>query len=308
MEKNHITQEKIFLYLTNELSVQEMANIEDHLEVCEPCRNRSLQMTQWIQIFNQESLYNTEDEPLIRARNRLKSQLQKNAVQKRRAGFLETLFLRIPSYIETRWLVTAACFMIGGVLIGHYFWPKWQGTSNEALITELASAKAGSIRIIPSETHPDHIEIRFLNQNENKVRGEVQDPDIQTLLAYTLMTDERDHLRLRLMDMIQTVSHNETVEEALLHTLVNDPNPGLRYRAIKLLKQFPINDKMKQLLIRVLFQDANPGVRIQVTEKLIQCSDPKIQSILKKRAEKDEYVQYILDSQKSKQTLNVSRE
>lgn len=110
------------------------------------------------------------------------------------------------------------------------------------------------------------------------------------------------------MKMIQNVSHNETVEEALLHTLASDPNPGLRYRAIKLLKQFPLNEGMKRLLIRVLFQDLNPGVRIRVTEKLIQSDDPEIQLLLRKRAEKDEYVRYVLEAEKSSRPLNISRE
>ncbi|MBN2105216.1 HEAT repeat domain-containing protein [bacterium] len=307
MSNPHINEEQLFLYLIHELSFQEMADIEYHLDRCDECRIRSMQMKQWLGLFHQESLYHTENESLIRARNRFKALLGKQAAKKR-TQFFEAILSRIPSRIETKRLVTAMCFLIAGIFVGHYFWPIGFRASNRALLTELASASAGSFRIIPSETHPDRIEIRFLNQNEKRIQGEIQDPDIQTLLAYALMTDERDNLRLRSMDMIQTVSHNETVEEALLHTLANDPNPGLRYRAIKLLKHFPINDKMKSLLIRVLFQDTNPGIRIQVTEKLIQSNDPEIQSILEKRAEKDEYIQYVLDAEKSRQALNVRRE
>ena len=91
--------------------------------------------------------------------------------------------------------------------------------------------------------------------------------------------------------------------------LVNeDPNPGMRYRAIKLLKQLPLNSTMKDLLIRVLFHESNPGVRMLVAEKLLHSGDQEILPILEQRAEKDEYVQYVLDAEKARETVSVSRD
>ena len=112
------------------------------------------------------------------------------------------------------------------------------------LLSLLRSAPAGSVQVIPSSSTPGQVEFRFRQQNETTVEGSVHDPQVQTALAYALMNEEKENLRIRTMDLIQPVSQNETVEGALLHTLTEDPNPGMRYRAIKLLQQLPLNSKM----------------------------------------------------------------
>jgi hypothetical protein len=308
MLKQHPTEEHLFSYLMEELSLSEMADIESHLENCPDCQKQMEQLEAWRQIFSNESHYDPEPDSLIRSRNRFEVFMQQRPVKKRKSRFWEKLGLLIPSHIETRQLATAILFMVLGVFAGRTLWPERPAQPAADLLSMLRSAPAGSIQVIPSAVNPGQVEFRFRQLNETAYEGSVHDPQIQTALAYALVNEEKENVRMRTLDLIQPVSQNETVESALLHTLTNDPNPGMRYRAIKLLLQLPLNSKMKELLIRALFQESNPGVRMLVAEKLLNSADPEVRPILEQRAEKDEYIQYVLDAENAREVVSVNRD
>ncbi|MFC1569738.1 HEAT repeat domain-containing protein [bacterium] len=308
MLNQHIIQERFLAYLMNELSFEEMAEIESHIEQCQDCRIHCGEMEKWINLISQDEVFEIDKESLIRARNRFAGTFQEQALKKLKKGFWNSIIRYIPSHIETKRLAMAMAIFIGGLFLGRYVWPTFYGTPTQDILAALQTSPSGTYQIIPSVTDPDQVEFRLRNYQEKTFQGNIQDPEIQTALAYTLMTEERDNVRLRTMDMIQSVSQNETLETALLHTLINDPNPGMRYRAIKLLSQLPINSNMKNLLVRVLVRESNPGVRMQAAEKLLQSQDPDVIPILEQRAKKDEYVQYVLESANTRQALSVSHE
>lgn len=307
MSKKHIPEEQLFNYIMNDLPLEKCADIENHLELCTECRNHKTRMTRYLQLLKNESIYEADEDALIRSRNRLATKME-ISTKKLSKWHPNRILSKIPSHIETRRLVWAAIIFTGGLCIGRFFWPVSVNRSNSDLLATLSSTPAENYRIIQSSTNPAEVEVYLKSIEEQTLRANINDPDIQTALAYALLNEKNDNSRFQTMDLIRFVSQNETVEAALLETLANDPNPGLRYRAIKLLKHFPLNEKMKNLLIRVLFQDTNPGVRIQVTEKLIQSNDPDVMPLLKKRAEKDEYVQYVLDAADTKQALSISHD
>ena len=307
MLKQHPTEESLFAYVMEELSLSEMADIESHLDNCSHCQEQIKQLQRWQQIFSDESHYDPEADSLIRSRNRFEVFIQQKPVNKRKFVFWKNLGQLIPSHIETRRFAAAVLFMALGLFAGRTLWPE-KPRSSPDLLSLLRSAPAGSVQVIPSASTPGQVEFRFRLLNETTVEGSVHDPEVQTALAYALMNEEKENLRIRTMDLIQPVSQNETVEGALLHTLTDDPNPGMRYRAIKLLQQLPLNSKMKELLIRVLFQESNPGVRMLVAEKLLNSKDPQVRPILEQRAEKDEYVQYVLDAENARERVSVSHD
>jgi hypothetical protein len=308
MLKQHPTEEHLFSYVMEELSLSEMADIESHLENCPGCQKQIEQLETWRRVFSDESHYDPEPDSLIRSRNRFEVLLQQRPVKKRKSRIWEKLGLIIPSHIETRQLATAVLFMAVGIFAGRMLWPEKPSQPAADLLGMLRSAPAGSVQVIPSAVNPGQVEFRFRQLNETAYEGSVHDPQIQTALAYALMNEEKENLRLRTLDLIQPVSQNDTVEGALLHTLTDDPNPGMRYRAIKLLQQLPLNSKMKELLIRVLFQESNPGVRMLVAEKLLNSTDPEVRPILEQRAEKDEYIQYVLDAENARERVSLSHD
>ncbi|MBN1782907.1 HEAT repeat domain-containing protein [bacterium] len=305
MSVKHLSEDQTLSYALNTCNFQEMAEIESHLENCPECRARCDQAGKWAGLFGRREIFPVEEENLIRARNRLDAGLQKSPAQARKslAAFLN---IRIPSHIRTRHLAMAALLFIGGMLAGHYMRPG-QTDPQTSLLAALQSGNP-DFRIIRSETDPNQVEIRLRSMEEKAYRGDIRDPEIQKALAYSLISEERDNVRMQTLDMIQLASQNETTENALLNTLANDPNPGMRYRAVKLLKQFPVNDEMIDLLIRVLFQESNPGVRIQVTETLLRSGDPEVLPVLRKKAEKDEYVRYVLEAAETEKALSVSHD
>jgi len=307
MSTEHLSENKIMAYLMEEASLQDITDIELHLENCEACRNQVRDTERMIRLFHEDTLFDSEENALIRARNRLENRLHAGRARKHDGGFFQRLFAAIPSHIETRQLAAAVLFTVIGIFIGHHFHPPFQTGNRTDLLSALKDAPAGTVRVIPSGTDQD-VQFHFRNTEESTYRGRISDPEIQTALAYTLLSSNEENLRIRSMDLIQTVSHNETVESALLHTLINDPNPGMRYRAIKLLSRLPINSNMKNLLVRVLFRESNPGVRMQAAEKLLQSQDPDVLPILEQRAKKDEYIQYVLEAADTRKALEVSHE
>lgn len=311
MKQSHIQADQLLLYLLNELSPREREKAENHLHTCHRCQNLLKQETGFLQLMRNQPQQDPGELLLEKCRNRLRNHLREEATRKTQKKY----WLNIGEYITIRVpvqkLATVAVVFLFGLVLGRLLPHRgMEGdlSSRDAILAIQSSMPVSNFRVAPSYEKPDWIEIRFQTVQEKRLRGSLQDPDIQYALSYALMNEPKDAIRLKTVGLLEEGTQIDLIQKALIHTLEKDNNPGIRLKAIKVLRTLPLNDSIKKILLYALFKDPNQGIRIEATDALNQMADPQIQSILQSKARDDEYMRALLSKVTGKSSIPLSRE
>jgi len=124
------------------------------------------------------------------------------------------------------------------------------------------------------------------------VKGSPDDPAIQKLLAYALVTEPNAGIRIQTVNTLAGSPHPEIdaeIRTALLDVVQFDTNPGVRKQALQGLTRFPMDGDIKRALLLVLANDPNEGLRIDAINALLPAEaergqdDPDILNVLRTR-------------------------
>jgi len=297
------------LSLYGELSPEEQARFERHLEKCPECR-ATLDEAQGVQgLLRRRILKTPSEEVLLEARQELRRRLREERRRAMAQRWWEKLLGFFPSPSPALRLAGSVALLGIGVLVGRFLVaPKAEVTSKgpEAVpATEQTFAvepRITNVQVVSLDPATGQVEVHFHAQSDVLLRGTVDEEPIRRVLTYALMNEDHPGVRLKTVKALaglgQALSRgpvDSEVMEALLYALERDNNAGVRLKAIKVLKSMPLNQRIKEVLIRVLVKDHNSAVRIEAIDALSQARDDEDVLPILQRAARDDtsaYVQY----------------
>ena len=135
---------------------------------------------------------------------------------------------------------------------------------------------AGNLRIAGLrfvETAGSPVQVIFTLESviPTRLKGAVEDPEIQKLLAYTLASERNPGVRLRAVNAIAPrarIAADREVKAALILALKNDENTGVRSSALRALTHYPYDQEIRDAFLLAVLYDENPGIRISAINSL----------------------------------------
>jgi HEAT repeat protein len=141
------------------------------------------------------------------------------------------------------------------------------------------------------------IEFTFDVVRPVRLKGNINDSQIQKVLAHALVNSQNPGVRLRTVNALsgqQQPLQTEELRAALLEAITSDANPAVRKEALTLLQKLPFDEEVKKAILHVLQNDQNSGVRIAAMMVLDQfkaqaiLKDQEVLNVLREKMETDE--------------------
>jgi hypothetical protein len=281
--KHKLFEEWLQLSLYNELSEQEQTLLDNHLITCERCQvklnelkkiHATLAHRQPIAI--QESLVQDARRSL---RLRIQADAEKISLWTKVQGTLDGI-LAPPLQVALGGVAT----LVVGILVGYFV---FKLTSEKNLLLRqtpfaMSAMEAGesqitNIRFLDSDTQSGNVEFTFETITPVHIRGNVNDENVQKVLARALVSDQNAGIRLRAVNMIGTQSEqtqvgtsglDAEVKTALITALLHDRNLGVRKEAINVLKHYLPDPVIVRAFLNVLANEKNTGLKITAINSL----------------------------------------
>jgi len=162
-----------------------------------------------------------------------------------------------------------------GILIG----AKWPGERPESVPVSAAAQQAQSlggdtritnVRFVTSDPSTGEIEFAFEAVKAVKMKGHINDEQIQRVLSHAIMNDQNVGVRLASISAVSSVQAlpDKEIKSALIAALESDQNAGVRAEAMKALRSYGADPEVREALLFVLTHDKNPALRITAINSL----------------------------------------
>ena len=276
-------EEWLQLSLYNELSEQEQTVLDNHLMTCERCRIELNELKEMHATLAHHRPIAIQESLLQDARRNLRLRIQTDAEQKslwtKLKGILDG-FLTPPLQVALGGVAT----LVMGILVG-YFVFKTPSEKNLPLrqaafassAMEAGESQITNIRFIDRNTQNGDVEFTFETITPVRIRGNVNDENVQKVLARALVSDQNAGVRLRAVNMIGTQTEQKQagapvldteVKAALITALLHDRNLGVRKEALNVLKNYLPDPIIVRAFLSVLANETNTGLKITVINSL----------------------------------------
>jgi hypothetical protein len=182
-----------------------------------------------------------------------------------------------------RFAFAGAALLVIGVLIGGILFNKssqteftgqQNGDNRFASLSEDISIS--NLRFIDSDASDGEVEFTFEASRPVKLKGSINDQQIQSVLTYAMLNEQNPGSRLNSINAMDTKSpaqYDQDVKDALITVVMTDENPGVRREALKLMGKFQYDETVKQTLLYVITSDTVSGLRIEALNSLIEAVD-----------------------------------
>ena len=293
----HIPNRSLLLFLLEDVTPEEKKRIKDHLHGCAICRKSLRTEKHFLHLIQTSRRVELSEVSMENVRLRLKQSLREGSSRRVRTSFWDWIRLPVTSTRPVFQLATVLIVFTLGLILGQNIAPG--RSSSKALAREAVQLlnsylPVGNLSILPSDRSPGHVKIQFSAVKQLSLEGSVNDPDIQYILSYALVNESQDNIRLKTVNLLEEFSDDEIIQDALIHALKNDTNPGVRLKAIRILRRLPVSKTIQKILFYAFFKDTNTGIRTEAAQALNMMDDPKVQSILARKADEDEYMKSLL--------------
>lgn len=264
-------REQVILMTYRELERNELRDLEEHLRECQECRELLDELEQMQKVLEQSSL-EAPEYLLWQSRERLKARLQLklSGTDSEAMGWPERLTSLVRRRLIPVQLAGALAVLCLGVMIGYFtFAPSEPREQQLAGFDPFASGnvKINSVSFETTDVADGEVELAFQASRPFRIRGNVDDPRIQRLLAYALINEQNPGTRLRAVNTIGAQSIAEgtdlEIQAALIGALKTDSNPAVRQQALSALAKQPITPEIKDAVLGVLAYDQNAKLRIE---------------------------------------------
>ena len=276
-------EEWLQLSLYNELSEQEQTILNSHLTTCERCK---VELNELRKIHATLAHYRPMaiPEPLLQdARRSLRLRIQTDSEQKslwtKVQGTLDGI-LAPPLQVALGGVAT----LVIGILVGYFIF-KLPSEKNLALrqtsfassAMEAGESQITNIRFLDRNTQNGDVEFTFETITPVRILGNVNDENVQKVLARALVGDQNAGTRLRAVNMIGTQTDQKQtgipalepeVKAALITALLHDRNLGVRKEAISVLKNYLPDPVIVRAFLNVLANETNTGLKITAINSL----------------------------------------
>jgi len=216
---------------------------------------------------------------LAEVRQELRSSLRAARAKRTIWESLQSVFTFGPSPRFSYALGIIAAFALGGFVGYQVFVPEENRTSlvaswePERLVQESVAGnlRIASVRFVETAGRPAQAVFTLESVTPTRLKGAVDDPEIQKLLAHALANEQNPGIRLRAVNAItpqQDTAPDREIKAALILTLNNDDNAGVRSSALEALTHYPFDQEIRDALLQTVLYDKNPGVRISAINSL----------------------------------------
>jgi anti-sigma factor RsiW len=298
-------RERVELMYYDELEAKERKEIEAHMIECKECRSLHDELKKLHGVLAQYTPVEVTDRLLFEARDQLISAMRgkdaRTSVLDRIRDFLGGTLM--PNYkIALGGVLTIALgFSLGYVA----FKPAAARSTSLPLPLQAVSqspefdkgeGQIANVRDIASDPKTGEVEFMFDAVMPVHMKGSVNDPKIQQVLAHAILSDENPGVRLRTVNALaseRAERPDSEVRDILISAAVSDENSGVRMEALKALEQFPMDEKIKKTYLDVLKHDNNSAIRIAAINALASSKmgtaapDKEFIDVLKQRMQTD---------------------
>jgi hypothetical protein len=268
-------KEKISLYFYEELSEQERMQFEKHKVDCEECAKVYEEELSFFRELQKEKSPVVNDRILSSARYQLSKALREESKSAK-----EPIIIELLSYLFTpyRFALSSAVVLTIGLLTGYALFsgrssaPVYKNGNGDFINAGDRFAfndqvlRISNIHFIDADASDGEIEFEFEAVKPVRMKGSVNDPQIQAVLAYSMLNNQNPGSRLSSINAIETkpqVRIDSDTKNSLLTVMLTDENPGVRLEALRVLKKLPYDESIKQSFLTVLTSDTTSGLRIE---------------------------------------------
>jgi len=300
MEKCHQFQQWIWLKAYNELPGDQQKILEEHIKDCPECQLDYEDAMKTIKLFDHKVQLEPTDIQLENSRDELHQRL----LLITQPGFQKKWLYKLWQVISLDFapalrFATVAAILLIGIFLGKIFFN--QDTLKVASVQQpspgLFESNIFNIESIQYDPTTRQVSITMNTINDVTIQGDLEKPEIQQVLAQTLINDERPDIRLKTVRALQnTRILDKKVVYALKEVVDKEENPGIRLKAVKLLASIPITPSIKEILanvlVRVFLNDSNSAIRIEAFKGLSKIDNGSITPVIFNAAKNDssEYI------------------
>jgi hypothetical protein len=268
----------IRLSLYGELNNEEQSDLELHLKECEECKSELEQQRNLLSIISNNKRSEVDKDLLLEARAQLRGAIRN---ERQHRSYFDTVLQSLTNFITVpfRVLASGTALLVIGFVAGYLFVGTskvdpnqlTENTGNEISFIQ-DDVTINSISFIDSDLSDGEVEFTFEAVKPVYLKGRIDDPKIQSILAFSMLNEQNPGARLNsinAMDSERPIKFDKDVKDALITVLMTDENPGVRREAIKLIKKLPYDEDIKQAYIYVLTTDTSSGLRIEAINALV---------------------------------------
>ncbi|NWF90131.1 MAG: HEAT repeat domain-containing protein [Ignavibacteriaceae bacterium] len=289
-------EEMLMLYSWNELKKDERNEFERHMLGCDSCRNKLEELKQLNDLVTANVSEEIDENALFESRQELLAEVR-NLNRKKNNFFKIWEFITTPSSRSLKFAYTIASIAI---LFSVGYFAFVSKSSLHTIISKNITQSESSItnlQFLNSNFEKGEVEISYEQVTPVMLKGNVNDPQIQKVLAQSLIDNENPGVRLKTVNAIlseKPISTTNVLKDALIKAMKYDDNPGVRREAMNALCNLHFDTQIRDALIHVLQNDKNSGLRVQAINCLDLLADQqKIKdqntiNVLKKKIEEDE--------------------
>lgn len=298
-------KESLYLQAFGELNTEERAVLERHVQTCKECRTDLVDLEKLHTLVEKRILVEPSDELLQQARQELRVALRlEHSKQSFWSALLEKIsILELP---QAQVALGSLAMMAIGLFIGYVFFrpsgehersTKQPFTQSQASLQ--GETRISNMRFLDPDPKSGQVEFSFDAVTPVRMKGSINNPDVQKILAQALVDERNPGVRLQTVNAFATEVGVEKlpgdeIKDALIVTLETDGNPGVRKQALQVLQKMPRDEKIQDALLYVLKNDDNDGLRIEAIKSLeksivtSQKVDQKVLNALRERIQSDE--------------------
>lgn len=298
-------KEIINLSIYNEISEEERALLNEHLSHCDECRAEYEQVRKLGKLLVNLKSSKVDLQLLNEARQELQDAL---IVERSKKFFLESIIEKLSGLFtpDYKLVFGSIVLILVGLGIGYLLFSiNKTGTYSEFISAsqidpfEKDNIKIKNLRFIDSDASDGEISFTFDAVKPVKMKGKMNDPMIQKVLAHSLLNEQNDGVRIRTLNAISVQTENKKffnskVKSSLITALEYDENPGVRREALLVLKKLPVDDEIIDAFLYVLKHDKNSGLRVEAINSLGETKidekniSPEMLELLRQKSKDDE--------------------
>lgn len=290
----------IWLDVYNELPVEYKKTLDEHIQTCSECQLDFEEANNTKKLLDHKIQLTPTDIELKSSRAELHQRLllmtQPRYEKKWTTKLWQIISLDFSPVLR---LATAVALLVIGLFAGRAFYsPSESGFEfNQRQLSDVITSNVSNIESIEYNPSTRQVSIKMNTLNDVTIQGDVEKPEIQQLLAQTLVSEERPNIRLKTVRALEKTRTLDTnVITALSELIDKEENPGIRLKVVKLLTSVPISSTIKeiltQVLVRVLLTDSNSAIRIEAFKGLSKIDNGSVVPALFNAAKNDssEYI------------------
>jgi hypothetical protein len=290
-------EERLTLGQYDELSGEDRAALDAHLETCSACRAYVEQAKKLRALLSERPSSEPSPELLAQCRMALDEAIDRELSQVSWKKLFRELWAGMTVLPATRvsWALAVLLFGfgLGWTLRPHVNLTPAGGGTNIPTQAGVATPDMSNMRInaiTQVEPSPEKGQVRITVDAERRMtlQGSLDDPHIRKVLVDALRSYSNAGIRRDSLDALQEADGNHpSVRDALLYALENDPNPGVRLEALRTVRRMTWTPEVQKALTHAIAPGNNPGVRVAALDVLVEHANQTTLPMLQRLASDD---------------------